>query len=654
GFTAPEQTMGKPTLASDVYSLGMMAIYLLTATPPLKIPTDRSNGRLLWQPLAPKTDVRLAGILTRAIHPSANIRFSSAADMLAVLNQMTAASPARPAKIQQPASPKAISPKAVSPKAVSPKAVSPKAVSPKAVSPQSISQQPTVVTPSPVASAATTVEPKPISPTFPPRYARQNAATQTPNNQTPNNQLANPPANAIYNPNASGGLLQQPFLKWWLGLLVASCGVGAIALFGSSFSLNIFSRSAPTIDASSPEVLQETIDELEATVNDAPDNQKASLELVDAYLQGGDVDAADGLIDDMLDVDAANADALYQQGKLLFFQSDYSGAIAALEDALSKNDRHGKAAIMLGRAYQEIGEYNDAREQFESALRMGEKGEAHLNLSYLNHLQGDTQAALDKVEDANRFFKGDEKLKIHTQRSTLYFDLRDRARAQEEWEAAIALSPRNPEGYVLQSISQFFLGDSEGAIANLDQAIAINPNFTEAYTMQSLVHLNQGDLEPAAAAIDQAVALDEFSVSTLKIIADVLLSIPEPDLDLALSAMDQALTINPSNPYILNQRCSFMLAVQETETAIDDCTSSIEVNPSNVEAYNTRGQAHLSQLDFASAEADFTHIIEINEAVGRAPDAAAYAQRAAARTGQADTEGAKADLDRALEINSQE
>ena len=204
------------------------------------------------------------------------------------------------------------------------------------------------------------------------------------------------------------------------------------------------------------------------------------------------------------------------------------------------------------------------------------------------------------------------------------------------------------------SISQFFLGDSEGAIANIEQALAINPNFTEAYAMESLNHLNQSNIEAAVTAIDEAVALDGFSISALKIIADVALSTPEPNLDFALTAMDQALSINPNNPYILNQRCSFMLAVKETETAIENCTRSIEVNPNNVEAYNSRGQAHLSLFDFASAEADFTRIIEINEAVGRTPDAAAYAQRAAARTGLEDVDGAKEDLDRALEINSQE
>ena len=581
GFTAPEQTMGTPSMASDIYSLGMVAIRLLTAMAPLKIPTDKNNGRLLWQQFAPEVSDRLAGVLTRAVHTSPTIRFANAAEMRSVLQQSA------PAQATTPASAKPPKPALVSP---------------------------TVVTPKPAVSAST-------------------------------------PANPIYNPTAAGvPLFKRAFFKWWVGILVGSLGVGALILFGESG----FSRST-TADVSSPEILAETVKTLEEKLESNPNNEKASLELVEAYLYGGNVEAADEIIDGLLDEDDTNANALYQQGRLQFYQSDYTGAIDSLEDSVEQDGRHGKAVVMLGRAYQEIGDYDSAKEQFESALALaGQRGEAHLNLSYLNHLQGETQAALDEVNAAARFFKGDERLKVHTQRGTLYFDLRERDRAVTEWESAIALSPRNPEAYVLQSISKFFLGDSEGALANLDQAIAINPNFTEAYAMESLIHLNQGDLEASIDAIDAAVTIDEFSVSTLKIIADVALSAPEPRLEFALSAMDQALSINPNNPYILNQRCSFMLAVQEIDTAIENCTRSIEVNPSNVEAYNSRGQAHLAQFDFVSAEADFTRIIEVNEDVGRTPDAAAYAQRAAARAGLEDTEGAKADLDKALEINSEE
>ena len=657
GFTAPEQTMGNPILASDIYSLGMTAIHLLTATAPLKIPTDKNNGRLLWQQYAPEVSDRFAGVLTRAIHPNAPIRFANAADMLAVLQQsaatQVAANPAPAQSPQQAAPPEASTPPKPQTSARRRQPDSPTVVAPQTILPQAVTSSPAAPS---TAAPSQAIEETVVSPQASPAAPspQQTAATVVASRSAaPPSHPATPPSPPAYSPNAdSGSLFKNPFFKAWIGLLAAGMGIAAFLLFGD----NLIPRSsAATIDASSPEILAETIDTLEASVADNPDNEQASMELVDAYLYSGDFDAADAIIDNMLDEDDTNANALYQQGRLQFYRSDYDRAIASLEDSVAQDGRNGDAVNMLGRAYQEIGDYDSAEEQFETALSIrGQKGEANLNLARLKKLQGKTQAALDHVNAAAGAFRGDDKIKIHTQRSALYLDLRERAKAEEEWEAAIALSPRNPEDYVLQSISQFFLGDSEGAIANIEQALAINPNFTEAYAMESLIHLNQGNIEAAVTAIDEAVALDEFSISALKIIADVALSTPEPNLEFALTAMDQALSINPNNPYILNQRCSFMLAVQEVETAIDNCTSSIDVNPNNVEAYNSRGQAYLAQFDFESAEEDFTRIIEINEEIGRAPDAAAYAQRAAARTGLGEGEAAKADLDRAFEINSEE
>lgn len=53
-----EQMAGRPIFASDLYSLGMTAICLLTARSPNEPPTNSSNGQLLWQQYAPTVSDR--------------------------------------------------------------------------------------------------------------------------------------------------------------------------------------------------------------------------------------------------------------------------------------------------------------------------------------------------------------------------------------------------------------------------------------------------------------------------------------------------------------------------------------------------------------------------------------------------------------------
>ena len=138
GYMPQEQAAGRPTFSSDLYSLGMTAICLLTGKPPAAIPSDSPTGQLLWQQFAPTVSSEFAQILSRAIHPFPQHRYLTAADML------------------QAVAPKAESPEAESPKAEPPKEISPSFPNPTAqpLSVSAIDQQPLSVAKAPAPSLA--------------------------------------------------------------------------------------------------------------------------------------------------------------------------------------------------------------------------------------------------------------------------------------------------------------------------------------------------------------------------------------------------------------------------------------------------------------------------------------------------------------------
>ncbi|MCW6036183.1 IMS domain-containing protein [Spirulina subsalsa FACHB-351] len=87
GYMPSEQTAGRPVFASDLYSLGLTAIYGLTGKDPQELETDPSTGDIIWQHYAPKVSPTLAGILDKAIQTSPGERYRTAREMLAELNQ---------------------------------------------------------------------------------------------------------------------------------------------------------------------------------------------------------------------------------------------------------------------------------------------------------------------------------------------------------------------------------------------------------------------------------------------------------------------------------------------------------------------------------------------------------------------------------------
>lgn len=87
-YMAPEQTKGKALQASDLYSLGVTCIYLLTNVPPFDM-FDIINNRWAWRDYLLKDNVvsdRLGRILDKLLENTIAQRYQSAAEVLQVLN----------------------------------------------------------------------------------------------------------------------------------------------------------------------------------------------------------------------------------------------------------------------------------------------------------------------------------------------------------------------------------------------------------------------------------------------------------------------------------------------------------------------------------------------------------------------------------------
>jgi WD40 repeat protein len=89
-YAAPEQILGKPGFASDLYSLGVTCIYLLTGIHPFTL-FDAVNHRWIWQDywIIDEEDIsnykRLERILNQLIEPNLEQRFKSAGDTIATI-----------------------------------------------------------------------------------------------------------------------------------------------------------------------------------------------------------------------------------------------------------------------------------------------------------------------------------------------------------------------------------------------------------------------------------------------------------------------------------------------------------------------------------------------------------------------------------------
>ncbi|MBD1884145.1 serine/threonine-protein kinase [Microcoleus vaginatus] len=102
GYTAPEQANGKPIHASDIYSLGVTCLCLLTEVKPIDL-FDESEFEWVWREhLKTSVSSELGQILDKMIQPAIKKRYQSATE---VLQDLGTRSPQLSAQTPPPATP---------------------------------------------------------------------------------------------------------------------------------------------------------------------------------------------------------------------------------------------------------------------------------------------------------------------------------------------------------------------------------------------------------------------------------------------------------------------------------------------------------------------------------------------------------------------
>ncbi len=85
GYMAREQAIGHPVYATDIYSLGLTAIFLLTGKHPQDLQANPQTGEIIWQNDASGISPDFAMIIDRAIKPNVSDRYGTAMQMLSAL-----------------------------------------------------------------------------------------------------------------------------------------------------------------------------------------------------------------------------------------------------------------------------------------------------------------------------------------------------------------------------------------------------------------------------------------------------------------------------------------------------------------------------------------------------------------------------------------
>ncbi|MFM6008366.1 MAG: serine/threonine protein kinase, partial [Sphaerospermopsis kisseleviana] len=78
GFMSSEQAAGRPVYSSDLYSLGLTAVFLLTGKKPQQLETDSQTGEILWRHYLHDLEPNIAKVIDKSIAYHPRDRYSTA------------------------------------------------------------------------------------------------------------------------------------------------------------------------------------------------------------------------------------------------------------------------------------------------------------------------------------------------------------------------------------------------------------------------------------------------------------------------------------------------------------------------------------------------------------------------------------------------
>ena len=201
----------------------------------------------------------------------------------------------------------------------------------------------------------------------------------------------------------------------------------------------------------------------------------------------------------------------YELGKKAFDEKNYNEARDYLEEVLKEKDSFADVYNMLGFIYYSAGKHQNAIKYFKKALEINPNyTEVSLNLSVAYNEMGEFDKARDiyaKAKDAGAgsttsyldpYAKG-KLANMHTEIGAIYQDLGFYKEAVDEYKKAIALRPtfvdiKNKLGVVYRDMR-----DYSKSVRELEEAINVNPEYIPARINLGITYYTMGHIEKAKA-----------------------------------------------------------------------------------------------------------------------------------------------------------
>ncbi len=260
-------------------------------------------------------------------------------------------------------------------------------------------------------------------------------------------------------------------------------------------------------------------------------------------------------------------------------------------DVVSKSPGKARPYNNRGKAYLELGMYDNALRDFERALILdpflgdaySNRGTVYLFKKEYDRAIADNKRALEiGVSYASNYPKVVYNLGL------AYSNRGDQKTAIEHYTEAIRAYSEEPTFYYNRAIARERVGEIVASIADYNQAISLNPSYSKAINNRGVLYQKLGKLDSALADFAKAQVCDPSFVPPYINSARIL--VPRFEYARALELLTIALGIEPNNVDMLLLRGQVFLKARAYDKALSDFDAAIRLDAWKGENYFRRGE----------------------------------------------------------------
>jgi len=258
-------------------------------------------------------------------------------------------------------------------------------------------------------------------------------------------------------------LSARTFSKDRVPQVVAAVGLGAVLFVAAFLASAAVSRMGPSsISSATPRanvapggvsVTDRQIGTLQDRLRQQPSDQRTATQLGLAYLQRARetsdpsyLTRADGILHQALEQTPDDTDTLIGLGSLALARHQFQDGVDWGQRAIATNQYKSAGFAILGDAYTELGQYEDAVVTFQKMVDLRPDQTSYARVSYARELHGDLKGAITAmqaaVDAAPPGAEGTEWTRV--QLANLYFNGGDLSAAEQIYQQSLAAYP----GYV--------------------------------------------------------------------------------------------------------------------------------------------------------------------------------------------------------------